>query len=309
MWANVGATVVNITFNYLLIFGKLGFPEMGIRGAAVATVISGVFLCLTYLILVSRFKYRKQYRIWAGWRWNRTLFIRLLRFGLPSGVLFFIDVFGFTLFLLLLGRLGTTALAATNIAFNINTFAFMPMIGIGVTVSVLVGQYLGDNNPVRAEYSVFSGLQLTVVYMTLIAVSYVALPGLYLYFYEAGADPAGFPEIKRIAVILLRFVALYSLFDAMNIIFSSALKGAGDTRFIMLMVGVMSSCFLVIPSYLAIVIMGQSLYTGWVIITMYVILLGFSFLWRFRGGKWKSMRVIEEIPPSLATDVPGSTQR
>ena len=84
---------------------------------------------------------------------------------------------GITLFILIIGRLGTDSLAATNIAFNVNTIAFMPMIGLGITVSVLVGQYLGMNNPERAEYSVYSGLHLAIAYMGTIALLYVSGAG------------------------------------------------------------------------------------------------------------------------------------
>ncbi|MBA7701315.1 hypothetical protein ES703_110050 [subsurface metagenome] len=87
-------------------------------------------------------------------------------------------------------------------------------------------------------------------------------------------------------------MAIYSLFDTMNIVFASAVKGAGDTRFVMFLIIAMSSVFLVIPSYLALVIFKVGIYGAWIILSLYIILLGFCFLFRFLGGKWKSMRVI-----------------
>ena len=93
-------------------------------------------------------------------------------------------------------------------------------------------------------------------------------------------------------MVLLRFVAIYCVFDAMNIIFASAIKGAGDTRFVMLMILVLSVGLLVIPSYLTLVVFDRGIYLAWVFITAYIVILGFGFLFRFLGGKWKSMRVI-----------------
>jgi MATE family multidrug resistance protein len=203
-------------------------------------------------------------------------------------------VAGFSLFLLLIGRLGMDELAATNIAFNINTVAFMPMMGAGIAISMLVGRYLGDNKPKLAQRSAFSAFHLTFFYMGFIALSYVLLPQMYLWFFSRNADPASFGPIAELTKKLLRFVALYSLFDTMTIVFSMAIKGAGDTKFVMTMMVVLSMCALVIPSYFAIVIFHRGIYTAWVIGTGYIILCGFAFLIRFLSGAWKTMRVIEE---------------
>lgn len=295
MWVNVIATAINLIFDYLLIFGKWGFPEMGIRGAAVATVISGCVNCAAYLLILSLPSFRKAYGSLRGWRFDRELFSRLIRFGFPNGVQFFVDVAGFTAFVFLVGRLGTRELAASNIAFNINTLAFMPMIGFGIAVSVLVGQYLGAEKPAIAERSVFSGFHLTFIYMATIAALYFFTPWLFIRPFASGSTSPEFSAIAGITVLLLRFVALYSLFDTMNIIFASALKGAGDTRFVMYILTTVSALVLVLPAYLAIEVFGMKLYAAWIIATAYVIVLGCAFLFRFLGGKWKSMRVIEPV--------------
>lgn len=304
MWVNVLATGVNLTLDYALIFGHWGLPELGIRGAGLATVASGCFSFLTYLFLISRRTYEQRYRTLRGWRPDKALFARLMRFGFPNGVQFFLDIAGFTVFVLLVGRLGTTALAATNIAFNINTLAFMPMIGFGIAVSVSVGQYLGKDRPDLAERSVYSGFHLTFLYMTTMAALYVLVPDLFLRPFAAQADAERFAAIRAMAVVFLRFVAVYSVFDTLNIIFASAIKGAGDTRYVVVMILVVSSLVLVVPTYIALVFLGAGIYAGWFFASAYIILLGFVFLARFLKGKWKSMRVIEEIPPSLPSTFP-----
>jgi MATE family multidrug resistance protein len=90
----------------------------------------------------------------------------------------------------------------------------------------------------------------------------------------------------------------------MSIIFASALKGAGDTRFVMYVIVAVSLFVLVIPSYIGIVYLGYGLYLGWTFAALYVSLLGVSFYLRFLGGKWKGMRVIEEHPPSICAERP-----
>jgi len=308
LWVNVATTVVNLLLDYALIFGHWGFPELGIRGAGIATVVAGVFSLLMFFVLLSsRYNNETFYTI-KGWRLEKDLFVRLLRYGFPSGVQFFLEMAGFTAFVLLVGRLGIASLAATNIAFNINTLAFMPMIGCGIAVSVLVGQYLGGDKPDRAQSVVYSGFHLTLVYMVSIAAAYVLVPDVFVAPFALRADPEGFSEIYGYSVILLRFVAVYSVFDTMNIIFCSAIKGAGDTRYVMLITVILSVFVFVLPVYLAVVVFELGLMVAWVFATVYITLLGFIFYFRFLGGKWKTMRVIEgteEVPMLKPTKLGG----
>jgi MATE family multidrug resistance protein len=303
MWVNIIATALNLILDYALIFGHWCFPEMGIKGAGIATVIAGIFSFIAFLKLISAREFNQTYHTIDGWRPEKELFIRLLRFGAPSGVQFFLEMFGFTAFVLLVGRLGTASLAATNIAFNINTLAFMPMIGCGIAISMLVGRYLGADKPDLAQISAYSGFHMTFMYMTSIAAAYVLLPDIFVAPFALKADPQRFSEIYRYSVMLLRFVAVYSIFDAMNIIFCSAIKGAGDTRFVMLITVILSLFVLIVPTYLAIVVFEYGLMISWFLATIYVILLSLAFYLRFLNGKWKTMRVIERAPqpPSPGT--------
>jgi MATE family multidrug resistance protein len=292
MWVHLLATAVNVVLNYLLIFGNFGFPELGITGAAVSTVVSGIVSFLVFAVLILSRKNNARYATVSGWRPDPGLLRRILRFGFPNGVQFFIDIFGFTVFILLIGRVGIIELAATNIAFNINSLAFMPMIGLGMAISILVGQYLGEGRVELASRSTYSGAVLCFLYMGLIALSYLLIPGFYIGFFTARSAPGSFEEIQRIAVVLLRFVALYSIFDTMNIVFAAGIKGAGDTRFVMIMILVVSTGILVVPTFLSLVVFQAGIYTAWIFVTAYVIVLGFAFLFRFLQGNWKSMRVI-----------------
>lgn len=296
MWVNVATTIVNLVLDYALIFGRWGFPELGIKGAAIATVVAGVFSLLVFFVLLFTGGNDNIYHTRRGWRLEKDLLGRLLRFGFPSGVQFFLEIGAFTGFVLVVGRLGTASLAATNIAFNINTLAFMPMIGCGIAISILVGQYLGSERSDIAQTAVYSGFHLTFVYMASIAAAYVFLPDLFVSPFAHYADPEGFAEIYGYSVVLLRFVAIYCLFDTMNIIFCSAIKGAGDTRYVMIMTTILSVIVLIIPVYLTVEVLEAGLMVAWVFATAYVISLGVTFYLRFLGGKWKSMRVIEQGP-------------
>lgn len=304
MWINLGATAINLTIDYILIFGKLGFPEMGIQGAAIASFISSICAVLVYIILIFNPGRNKIYNTVRGWRLDRRLFARLLRFGLPNGIQFFLEIAGFTLFVLLVGRLGMIKLAATNIAFNINTLSFMPMLGSGIAVSVTVGHYIAEGKNDLAEKSVYSGFHLTFMYMTFVALLYTFVPELFLYPFALNADPVEFVKIGALATILLKFVAIYCIFDTLNIIFASAIKGAGDTRFVMFMISLVTLIVLLVPSYLTLIVFNMGIFAGWTCAAVYVSTLGLVFYLRFRGGKWKSMRVIEDVSHGIPTSVP-----
>ncbi|MFC1841278.1 MATE family efflux transporter [Thermodesulfobacteriota bacterium] len=296
-WVNITGVIINLVLDYIFIFGKMGFPEMGIRGAGYATLIANISTLCIFFFLISRGSQNRVYYTLKGWRPDRELLFRMLRFGTPNGTQYFLEMAGFTIFLLILGRLGTVELVATNIAFNINTLAFMPMIGCGTAISVLVGQFLGKGRPGMAEKSSYSGFHLTFIYMLIISIAYVVIPDIFISPFALKADPGEFAEIRSLSIVLLRFVAVYSIFDTMSIIFSSAVKGAGDTKFVMYMSVIMAWLIMVIPSYIAIEILGWGVLSCWVFATLFVCVLGVGFYLRFLSGKWKSMLVIERTLP------------
>ncbi len=296
---NVLATVVNVVLDYLWIFGKGGFPRWGGAGAPWATVVSQVAGAGVYAALLARPAFRKAYGTLSGWRFEAPLFGRLLRFGMPTGLQYSLEVGAFALFMMIVGRLGTEALAASGIAFNLNMIVFMPMVGLAVAVSSLVGRYLGAGKPDLAERSVYSALAMSLLYMSLCGALYVLGPGLLLAPYAAGADPAAFPGVAEVATVLLRFVALYSIFDMMNVIFAAGLKGAGDTVYPLGLTVALSWIAMLVPAYVACLVLGGGVYVAWSTASAYVILLGLLMVRRFRAGRWKSLRVIEELAPGL----------
>lgn len=291
MWVNLFTTGLNLVLDYLLIFGVGIFPEMGIAGAAIATIIAGFSSILMYMILIFRPHHETRFRVFSSMSWNMTFMKRFLKYGLPSGGHFFLEIMGFTCFILILGRIGQMELAATNIAININSLAFMPMFGLGIAVSMNVGQNIGAGKPEIAKYAANSGVQLGMLYMIVCTALYVLIPQQFIAPFNAA------PETAKVAMILLRFVAVYALFDALSILYSSAIKGAGDTNFVMRVTTVLSIFVLIIPTFIAVDIYDSNLYLPWTFCALFIIAMGVIFTFRFFGGKWKGMSVIES--PSI----------
>jgi MATE family multidrug resistance protein len=303
---NVVATIVNIVLDYVLIFGRWGAPELGIAGAGAATAITYIATAILSLVLLEaadadgRFGIRAVAGRRRYYAIDGELIARLFRFGGPNGLMVFVDVMAWTWFIMLVGRLGTDALAASNVAFNINMFAFGPIMGVGTATQILVGQRLGEDRPDLAARATWSALWLSATYTVVLGAAYALTPGLFLMPIRRNMDPAEYAALYPVTVVLVRFVALYALFDTGAWIFSSALRGAGDTRFVMTATLALALGVMVVPSFVAIDVLEGSIITAWWFVTGYVLALCAAFFARFQAGAWRSMRVIE---PLAITDV------
>jgi MATE family multidrug resistance protein len=299
------AAVVNVVLDYAWIFGHWGFPAGGIVGAAWGTVVAQWSRPLMYASIMALPRYRATYQLAAGCRFDPALWRRLVRYGGPNGLQFLVEISAVTLFILLVGSLGREATAATTLAFNVNSIAFVPMIGLGIAVSTAVGHQLGRNRPRLASRATWTSFLIAASYMGSLALLYVVVPDWFLAGFAYGATAGDFGRLRDLTVVLLRFVAAYSLFDAMNLIFVSAIKGAGDTRFVLLVNAIMSPLPL-IAGWWGIKHLGLGLLWCWVVITAWVCTLGIVFWLRFLQGHWRTMRVIE---PEPAADGPEPAAR
>lgn len=293
MRVNMFVVGVNIVLDYCLIFGKGPFPQMGIRGAALATVIANVMSVTTFAALMTRRCERLEYGFWTRWRFDRELFGRLLRYGLPTGFQFFVDIAAFSTFIFLVGRAGKEQLAATNLAFNLNTLAFIPMLGCGTAVMTLVGKRIGEGRPEIAVRTTWMAFAVTALYMLGFAAVYLFLPDVILYPYAVKTSAAEFAVLRDHAVVLLRFLAVLSVFDGMAIVFGSAVRGAGDTRFSLVYTFLTGWLLMVLPTWICWRWFDGNLLGSWAACTTYICVLGLGLFLRFQAGHWQSMRVIE----------------
>jgi MATE family multidrug resistance protein len=293
--------LTNILLDLCWIYGYCGFPRWGISGAAWSTVVSLWLEAIIYFALFMAPRFRQQFGTLRGCRFDGELFWRLLRYGTPNGLQMLIDMGALWIFLMAIGRLGDTELASTSVAFNVNGLAFMPVYGVGIATTTLVGQHLGAGRADLAGRATWAAFVIAGGYMLLLGAIYIGFPDVVMMAHWAAADQAATTEstianvarLREWTVRLLWFVAAYSFSDAMAVIFSAALKGAGDTGFVLLMV-IMMSGLLAGLSWAALAYLGWGLFGLWGILTGVLALQGFGFWLRFLGGRWRTMRVIEE---------------
>ncbi len=278
------AVIVNIAANYVLVFGKLGFPALGLVGAAWGTVFAVAIQTGLYALITWR-RYAAQYnlRSWSFPSWSQL--VAMIKVGFPIGLADSIEVSAFSTFLALISRLGPIELAASQIANQISALAFMPGFALGSATGSLVGRYLGAGHPETSQAVGYRGAMLGVGVMGLVGVLFLIIPRTLAGIFSADAN------VLALSVILLRLMALYQIFDGLNIVFRGALNGAGDTRFTGL-VTVIGAWGLFVPStYIWAFTFDFGLLGAWAGAIGYLIVLGIVFTARFRSGKWKQIEV------------------
>ncbi len=299
LFINATGIGVYLALASVLILGNrwLGVPPLGIVGAGWSSIGGASTSAVLGLALMTRPGFEKTFAVLSGWRFDASLFGRLMRFGLPNGLGGALDPLIFSFFTQLVGRISPVALAATSVTFTLNLVVILPTLGIGQAVEVLVGRRLGEDRPDVAARSAWTGLRAAVAFTALMAVAFLLIPGPLVALFGGGeVGDAARDEVAALVPILLRFVVVYCLFDTMNVIFSFALRGAGDTRFVTLVALVFAWPVMVVPTWWG-VSRGRGLYWAWSFASLYIILLALTFLFRFLQGRWRSMRVIEQEPP------------
>ncbi|MCL2305191.1 MAG: MATE family efflux transporter [Planctomycetaceae bacterium] len=294
MNVNLFCVFVNAYLALCWAFGVLGFPRWELEGTAVATALTQwIRLAIFIALMLFADGKEKQYCLTSGLKFDFPLFKRLMYYGLGSGVHIFLDTLCFSLLIFLIGGLGEEAYNATTFAFTLNTFTFLPIVGTGVAVATLVGNQLGDNRPDLAERAVNTVIAIGMFYLLIFGILFLFFPNLFWAWFAFSADMESFEKTRTIATYLLRFIAFYLAFDGLGIIYSSAIKGAGDTKFVFLVTLCLAPatpllCFIGIRFF------GLGLYWCWIVLTLWVLLTGVIFFARFWQGHWKTMRVIEK---------------
>jgi MATE family multidrug resistance protein len=227
-----------------------------------------------------------------SWHVELRLMARLIYFGWPAAISSLAESVSFSIIMMMVGQLGATAMAATTLALGVNMIAFIPMFGLGMAVGVLVGQRLTGGEPLVARCSVRSGLWIAAVYSSCFAISYGLFPDQVLSVYSFGSEPARFAEMRPIVLPILRFIAVYCIFDAIQIVIVGALKGAGDTAYVLIGNVFSGLATLSIGKVIGDQI-GGGLYWWWGVITVWVILMAVLFAGRYVQGGWMAKRVIE----------------
>ncbi|MCY0096108.1 MATE family efflux transporter [Hoeflea ulvae] len=230
LWSALIGTVANAILNYGLIFGNFGWPEMGVRGAAVASVVSSSVI---FLIMAGWALYHprhQDYRLFQRfWRPEWSAFFEVFRLGLPIGLTILAEVGLFLAASVMMGWLGTVQLAAHGIAIQLASISFMVPLGLSHAATVRVGQAYGRGDMAGLARASHVVMALAIVISVASAILFWLLPEplVSLFLDESNVDAA---ELLAVAVPLILVAAAFQIVDAIQVIASGLLRGIKDTR-------------------------------------------------------------------------------
>jgi MATE family multidrug resistance protein len=275
------ANTMNVVLNYALIFGRLGFPNMGAPGAGLATTISSGIAFLLYAVATTTARIRLQFPgIWAG-RGDRDALVKILRLSLPASIQEIGVMVGFSFFNVMIGWISTVALAATAIVINILSFSFMPAMGFLYATQTLVSESIGRDDFGGARAFARTATRMCMLLMGTLGVLLVLFPRIILQVFTNDM------EIVATGIIPLRILGMVQVVDAVGMTYHGALRGAGDNVFPAIAEILMMWVFFLPAVYISGIYLGWGVNGSWVALAIYIAAYAIMAYLRFNYGPWK----------------------
>ncbi|MGJ3234989.1 MATE family efflux transporter [Marivirga sp.] len=225
MYITLGANVINIVLNYILIFGKLGFEPMGLLGAGWATLISRIIMAIGMVYFVRHYRKFKVY--WKYFKvtvWNAVSFKQLLNLGVPTGFQYIFEVGAFASAAIMIGWMGKIPLASHQVAMNLASISYMMATGISAAATVRVGNQLGQRDIPTMRIAAFTCFLMAIIFMSFTGLLFMGLNDYLPMLYTSDQ------EVIPIASSLLIIAALFQLSDGVQVVGLGALRGMGDVK-------------------------------------------------------------------------------
>lgn len=230
MYIAIGANFVNAAVNYILIYGKLGFPRLELDGAGYATLLTRTSMALVLVIYVFSNKSLKKYDPTLRFRNINTRIIKkILNIGVPSGLQYFFEVSAFSFSAIMIGWIGKNELAAHQIAINLASITYMMILGIGVAGSIRVGTFLGAGDKKNTRKAGLSALGVAMMFMGFFGVVFILFREQLPYLYNDN------PEVVEYAVSLIIVAAFFQLSDGVQAVGQNILRGLTDVKIPMIL--------------------------------------------------------------------------
>jgi len=290
MLANFAGMLVNVPANWILIFGRFGIPAIGITGAAIGTLLGSITIMAILLGVYLSPSYRREFGTAEELSFSRRFSGILLKFGTPAGIENFLNIAAFNFFIQLMYSYGPDTAAAVTIAFNYDMVAFIPMLGLGFAATTLTGRYIGANNIPAAEHATRLTMAVTWSFASILVVLFVFGARPLVNVFASGLENGGV-DVAPMAVTMLRLAAVYTLADATQLILAGALRGAGDTQFVM-RISIALHWIFAGTAWYAIKIIRIPPVSMWIIFIVFVLTLGIAMLLRYRFGRWREMSLV-----------------
>jgi len=284
--------VVNVPLCYVMVFGKFGFPELGIIGAGISTVVATVLAFLLFVAFYFRKEHRDKFSVLSSFSLEPGILRRFWRLGFPSGLELFLNVAAFNLFLLMFQSYGIAESAAAAIVFNWDILSFVPMIGLSVGVISLIGRFVGTRDMTRVDEVMTAAFTAALAYSALLAVVYITFRYPLV---EVFAPPRGdFSGIRELSAFMMIGLSSYVMADAVVIVSGGVLRGAGDTRWLMV-TSVSLHWAMLVAQFFIIRIFEFSPKVSWLAFASMILAIALVYALRLKGGRWRDPKVLENV--------------
>ena len=280
MWVLLSGNLLNIIGNYLLIYGKLGLPELGLMGAGIATLFSRIFMVVVFFILFFRLKrYAPYVEGFKQTLWNKADFVLINKLGWPITMQMGMETASFNLCTIMVGWLGTIALAAHQVMLVVGQLGFTMYYGMAAAVAVRVSNYHGQRDEARVQQSAMAGFHL----ITLMAI--ITSIGIFAFRHSLGGLFTDSEAVQLMVVQLVIPFVVYQLGDGLQCNYANALRGKADVK-PMMYIAFIAYFLISIPSaYLFGFIFNGGLVGIWYSFPLGLTSAGLMFYWRFKRKK------------------------
>ena len=288
MISGVVTNLLNIIFNYVLIYGEFGFPRMGLAGAGLGSTFATVFDPMFYLFIMLLPSYRKRFQNFKNLKIDKNIISAIFKISLPVSFQNVFILIGFLSFIAIIGLIGTVEQAATQAIISTLFISFLPCFGFGIAVQTLVGNNLGAGKYTLAKIYGFETAKVATVYTAILAVIFIIIPQYVLLIVTNNQS------IIEMAKPALRIAGFTQLFYGVGIVLANGLQAAGRTMYVM-KGEVIANLLIFVPlSYFLGVYLGLGFTWAWVALPVYIIAYTTMMYIKFNSGNWFTKIPIEK---------------
>jgi len=292
MICDVFGLVINVPLCYVMVFGKLGFPALGIVGAGVSTVVATVLAFLLFVAFYFRKEHRETFAVLHSFSLDVKILRRFWRLGFPSGLELFLNVAAFNLFLLMFQSYGITEGAAAAIVFNWDILSFVPMIGLNVGVISMIGRFVGARDMARVNEVMTAAFVVALAYSAVLAIIYITFRYPLV---EVFAPPSGdFTAIRELSAFMMIGLSSYVMVDAVILVSGGVLRGAGDTRWLMV-ASVSLHWAMLVAQFFIIRVFDFGPRVSWIALVALAFAIALFYALRLYGGRWRDQEALERV--------------
>ena len=307
MTVTIASNLINVYLNAGLIYGTQGvkdfiyetapslmflsylwqwvdFPALGVKGAAISTLIASVWMATHYALYLFSKDIRSRFNVFS-FSFDMKMMKRQIRLALPLGIQEGLIAIGWGMFYKIVGMIGIIELATTQLLFTIMHASFMPALGVGQACSTLVSKYMGEKRPDRSETSIKESIRLAQYIMSTMGISFILFPRFYLLIFTND------PEIIEIGVFGLQMIGAVQFLDAIGFVLWFALSGAGNTVFPAVVESCLTWVVIVLGSYVFGIIFQMGFKVLWLLFPLYMALFAGIMTWKVSRGDWKEIKV------------------